>query len=697
MRMKGKTVSVLALIILLTSLFFATNLHLVKSDTRTWTVDDDGSADFSKIQEAINAAGELDTISVKNGTYRENIVINKILSLIGENREGTIIDADGAGNVVLIAADNVNFTGFTARNSGEWETGILLSSASNCRIANNMVSNSHFGIVLHRSINNTLRDNQLFENDYNFHVDAWTQNELINDVDSSNLVEGKPVCYWIERHDEEVPANAGNVMLVNCTNIKVAELHLTKNYYGILLVNTSSSTLTNNRIESNFYGINQWHSPNNTIIGNIVSENQHGIRIHYSDNNVVGFNEFESNVNGLTLSHSHNNTVRFNNMVGNDRNLRLLADPLSLREYIHNIEKSNVINNRPVYYLVNQNNQIIDSETTVGYLGVVNSTNIHVQNLSLSDNEHGILFAFTKNAIVEKSEVFQNTVGISLQNCDNIRLIDNKIIDNTEGIILSYSAFNTLTTNVVSNNVGSGISMTASTNNTIAGNSIIGNGHKSQSTGAGIELYEDSSDNKIYRNNLVNNKVQAYSNNFENIWDNGLEGNYWGNYAGADSNNDGIGDTSHILDLNNKDHYPLMGRFSSFDTSQGNLEIISNSTISDFEYFESTKTMRINASQMEIGQTTGFCRVCIPYGLLDVNEAAVIIDDGLTPVLDANYTLYDNGTHRWIYFAYSHSTRKIEIIPEYPVLLAVFLQIIASALAVKVYKRKSTNKSHATL
>lgn len=694
MRMKGKTFSVLAVIILLSILFLAPSLHLVKSDPKTWTVDDDGPADFSKIQEAINAAGELDVIFVNNGAYRENIVINKPLSLIGESRYGTIIDADGAGNVVLIAANDVNFSGFTARNSGEWETGIRLSSVSNCRILDNLVSNNHFGVVLHRSTNNILRDNEMFENDYNFYVDAWVQNELINDVDNSNLVDGKPIFYWINRHDEEVPATAGHVILVNCTNIRVADLNLTRNYYGILLVNTTGSTLTRNYIKSNFYGINQWHSPNNTLIGNIVSENWQGIRIHYSDNNMVGFNELESNIEGLTLSHSHNSTVRFNKMIDNDRNLRLLADPSSLREFMHSIEKSNIINDKPVYYLVNQNNQILDSNTTIGYLGVVNSTNILVQNLSLSNNEQGILFAFTKDSTLEESEFFKNTVGISLQSCDNIRLIDNKMISNTDGIILSYSEFNTLTTNIISNNDRSGIQLTASSNNTINGNSIIGNGHKSQSTGAGIELYEESSDNKIYHNNLMSNMVQASSNNMRNIWDNSFEGNYWSTYASVDSNSDGIGDTPHILDTNNKDNYPLMGRLSSFDTLQGSqVEIISNSTIGDFAYFESTKTIRINASQMGTDQTIGFCRICIPHELLEVDKASIIIDDGTTPVLNANYDLHDNGTHRWIYFAYSHSTRKIEIIPEYSLLIAVFLLMSASVLAVKVCKRRSTNRS----
>jgi nitrous oxidase accessory protein NosD len=47
---------------------------------------------------------------------------------------------------------------------------------------------------------------------------------------------------------------------------------------------------------------------------------------------------------------------------------------------------------------------------------------------------------------------------------------------------------------------------------------------------------------------------------YTNSWDDGYPsgGNYWSDYNGTDANHDGIGDTSHVLDANNTDHYPLM-------------------------------------------------------------------------------------------------------------------------------------------
>jgi hypothetical protein len=53
-----------------------------------------------------------------------------------------------------------------------------------------------------------------------------------------------------------------------------------------------------------------------------------------------------------------------------------------------------------------------------------------------------------------------------------------------------------------------------------------------------------------------------------------------------------------------------------------------------------------------------------------------------------NYTLYDNGTYRWIYFTYEHSTLEIIIVPEFPSFLILPLFMMATLLAVITYRRK---------
>jgi len=110
-----RTVSGILLVFLLMAVFSpALNVKPVKSEPRTIIVPDD----YPTIQEAINAANPGDTIFVRAGTYYENVVVNKSVLLVGENKELTLIDGDGIGNVVSVIASNVIIHNFTIQNSG---------------------------------------------------------------------------------------------------------------------------------------------------------------------------------------------------------------------------------------------------------------------------------------------------------------------------------------------------------------------------------------------------------------------------------------------------------------------------------------------------------------------------------------------------------------------------------------------------
>jgi hypothetical protein len=77
-------------------------------------------------------------------------------------------------------------------------------------------------------------------------------------------------------------------------------------------------------------------------------------------------------------------------------------------------------------------------------------------------------------------------------------------------------------------------------------------------------------------------------------------------------------------------------------------------------------------SNATANQTFGFCRIAIPHALM--NETYHVSIDGAEPIF-ANYTLYDDGKSRWIYFSYQLSKHEVLIIPEFPslVLQVVFL------------------------
>jgi len=340
--------------------------------------------------------------------------------------------------------------------------------------------------------------------------------------------------------------------------------------------------------------------------------------------------------------------------------------------------------------LHNRNNVTLKNVTitnfTVG-IYLTNSNNNIIEESNLTNNrEDGIYLEWCwDNAITGNSIANNDVGGIYLGWSSNNAITGNSIVNNGwEGIYFEWSSNNAITGNSIANNGWEGIYLGLSSDNIITSNNIINNGND------GIHLRE-SSYNTLFHNSFIDNVVQIT--NSTNSWDDGYPsgGNYWSNYAGDDLNHDGIGDIQHGLGEYNSDYHPLMGVFSSFNTSLGEgVNVVSNSTLENLQYSEETRTITLYTSNTTGNQTQGFCRVCIPHSVINATEGpiAVIINEGVTPVLNLNNTLHDNGTHRWIYFAYEHSPLEIVIIPEYSSLILLSLFMIITLTATLLYKRK---------
>jgi len=112
------------------------NAEIAKAESRTIVVPDD----YLSIQDAINSAVDGDTIHVKKGVYVENPVVNKSVSLVGEDRDATVIDVTAG---LKVQSNHVNITCLTIYDG---YNGITISSNS-CRISGNKISDSQVGIA----------------------------------------------------------------------------------------------------------------------------------------------------------------------------------------------------------------------------------------------------------------------------------------------------------------------------------------------------------------------------------------------------------------------------------------------------------------------------------------------------------------------------------------------------------------------
>ncbi len=327
--------------------------------------------------------------------------------------------------------------------------------------------------------------------------------------------------------------------------------------------------------------------------------------------------------------------------------------------------------------------------------------NTRIEEFTLQNGNCGIeMSPWTHGHTINNNIMLNNNYGIAGHyDCTNISICNN-IIDsnNIAGVEMLFSQ-SLVANNLISNNgkgvykdYGSGIQIVIGVNNRTVyciNNSILGNTIKNHKFGVWDVHYSEG--NFFSHNNFVNNTIQFSVSAF--TWNNSLTENYWSDYDGTDANMDGVGDAFYEINEYVKDEHPLMGMFSRFMTSLGYAaEVVSNSTIEDFKYFPSNCTIKMCVSESTLDQMFGFCRICIPHELMKVTDIAVIIDDGNTAVLFPNYNVYDNSTHRWIYFAYPHSIHKIDIIAEFPSFFIQMLLMIAILLAVTTCKRRNSGQ-----
>jgi parallel beta-helix repeat protein len=147
------------------------------------------SPGFETIQEAINAANPGDIIKVSAGIYNENLLVNKAVSIIGENPVNTVIYGNGAGHVVNIIGSNVIFSGFAIQNATNWPyCGISLKCNSTV-VNNTILKNNYYGLQLTQSHDNTIMNNLITNNSYSgLTISSSTNNVLFQNTIQNNFI-----------------------------------------------------------------------------------------------------------------------------------------------------------------------------------------------------------------------------------------------------------------------------------------------------------------------------------------------------------------------------------------------------------------------------------------------------------------------------------------------------------------------------
>jgi parallel beta-helix repeat protein len=361
---------------------------LLKGKGATLYVGGAGPGNFTTIQLAIDNASSGDTVFVYNGTYFENVNVNKTINLVGEDRNNTIIDGKGIGDVIYVTSNWVNITGFTINHSGsQWgqDAGIQLSYSNNTSVMNCSLSNNLYGLMLEYSNNNTIENNTVQLNDlgiylqYSLH-NSFTKNEIANNeggiglhYSSSNRLTNNSVTFNINTGIIIGPSSDNIIDFNNITNNNwgitvhgdsnyrhnISFNNICGNYIGILITNpsmpitteSSGHTLSNNYVHNNTIGIGLETADAGVIeeidiIKSDIMENDIGIALQVFGGAIEGVKisqcHIENNRIGIHMYQIYTqNIISHNNISKNDEYAIYLNNSMYNQIYLNNFFNNN--------------------------------------------------------------------------------------------------------------------------------------------------------------------------------------------------------------------------------------------------------------------------------------------------------------------------------------------------------------------
>ncbi len=515
---------------------------------------------FFLIQEAINDPDTLNghTITVAAGSYFENLVVNKRLTIIGDGAATTTVRGGGTGDVIAISASWVNISGIKVINGGSAgeSSGIRFSSVSNCNItACTVTGNLRHGIYVYYGSGNSIWASTVSANAGNgIFIHYSPSNRIIGNTLEANL--GAEGGIYIVSD----PARAARYNVISHNIVRNhPQSGIMLNYANYNTISFNEVTNTSKSAGTYVYrsGIHLYqYADYNKILNNTLADNRIGLGTQYAvyyntwDNNTVGY----SSSMAMILSYASNNLVKYNSFHHTAGNGIAIGNS-ELDTFQGNNIHSNTANG--ISFSTHGKHKILGNTITHNGASGVNMTSSNTANID--------------NCVIDGNNIsYNNLNGIAAwdstgwsQHVRYAKIANNTVMGNNRtGIYLRGGTYgNTVYNNLVLGNLGHGIALENSPTTKVFNNTIEGNAMY------GIHV-SVTSNSRIYHNNIIANAMQGYDDSASNHWNASYPkgGNYWSDYVGVDAfsgasqdipSSDGFGDAARPVSAGT-DRHPLM-------------------------------------------------------------------------------------------------------------------------------------------